>query len=94
MPIYEGAKLAAEDITLYAYWKKVTFTVKFDSNGGSACSPITVKDGDTLPDLPTPTKSGYYFLGWYDKNDMPIGTGTLLTCEDITLYAHYAEGNG
>ncbi len=93
-PIYEGANLAANDITLYAYWKKTTFTVTFDSDGGSACSPITVKDSDTLPDLPTPTKSGYYFLGWYDKNDIPIGTGTLLTCEDITLYAHYAEGNG
>ncbi|MBR5064776.1 MAG: InlB B-repeat-containing protein, partial [Oscillospiraceae bacterium] len=88
--IAEGALLTAEDITLYADWIK-TFKVTFDSNGGSSCSSITVRDGDALPALPTPTRSGYKFLCWLDKNYVPISEGANLTCEDITLYAHWIK---
>ncbi|MBR4928530.1 MAG: InlB B-repeat-containing protein, partial [Oscillospiraceae bacterium] len=94
MWIGEDALLVAQDITLYAKWKKVTFTVTFDSDGGSSCSPITLKEGEALPALPEPFKEGYAFLGWYDKNGTWIGEGAKLVCEDITLYAHYAKGQG
>ncbi|MBQ5412518.1 MAG: InlB B-repeat-containing protein [Oscillospiraceae bacterium] len=89
VPIGEGALLTCENITLYADWKRTAFKVTFDSTGGSACSPIIVKDGDKLPALPVPTRSGYSFNSWRDKNDMWIGEGALLTCEDITLYAYW-----
>lgn len=75
-------------------WKGSTFTVTFDSDGGTPCSPITLNDGDPLPALPVPFKEGYAFLGWYDKNGTWIGEGANLVCKDITLYAHYAKGQG
>lgn len=71
-----------------------TFTVTFDSNGGSTPSPAskTVTYGSTYGSLPTVTRTGYTFAGWYtDANG-----GNLRTAEDTvsitansTLYAHW-----
>ncbi len=56
---------------------------------GVTVSPANkyVTFGDALGTLPTPTKSGYDFVGWYDEN------GTQYTSEDkmnsaSTLYLH------
>lgn len=67
-----------EDITLTAKWEKVddsdekeddkdtkTYTVKFDSNGGSAVSIQNVKEGKTAIKPGNPTRTGYTFKGWY-----------------------------
>ena len=53
-------------VTLYAQWRPNTYTVSFDSNGGSSIANNTVTFGstyDSLP-LPTPTRVGYTFAGW------------------------------
>lgn len=75
------------DMTLYAHWKEKSFTIKFDSQGGSAVESKKVSEKDTVSNLPTPTRSGYKFDGWYTKN------GTKVTevkgDKDITLYAHW-----
>ena len=92
VPISDGALLACEDLTLYAYYdieSAKTFTVTFDSKGGSTVKSITVECGKTLPTLPTPTKSGYNFVAWTDKNGKAILTGALLTCGNITLIADW-----
>ena len=49
------------DVTLYANW---TATVKFDSNGGSKVSSITVDEGSKITKT-VPTRKGYTFKGWY-----------------------------
>ncbi len=46
-------------LTLSVTWTANTYTVKFDSNGGSACSAITVTFGKTYGSLPTPSRSNY-----------------------------------
>ncbi len=60
-------------LTLYAKWTKnkvdcptntPSRTISFDTNGGNKISDVSIvssKDGN----LPTPTKSGYNFEGWY-----------------------------
>ncbi|CAB4663949.1 unannotated protein [freshwater metagenome] len=40
-----------------------TYTLTFDSNGGSAVEPVSWTAGATLT-LPTPTRAGYTFNGW------------------------------
>jgi len=51
--------------TLYAQWTAVSQTLTFNSNGGSAVSPI-VQNYDTTVYAPTPpTKTGYSFVAWY-----------------------------
>ena len=62
------------DITLKAVWKTKTpatekFTVKFNSDGGSAVADQTVEKGNMATEPTAPTKDGYNFLGWYDGSD-------------------------
>lgn len=65
-----------------------TITVKFDSMGGTEVDDIILKEGEELKLPENPTKEGYVFSTWKDKNEVPIGDGALLA-EDITLYAYW-----
>lgn len=53
------------DVVFTAQWEKQTYTVKFDSKGGSTIAPQTVKYKDKVAEPKAPTKSGYTFDGWY-----------------------------
>ena len=94
-PILEGALLSCEDVILYANWEKKeetkSFTITFDSKGGNTINALTIKCGDKLPSLPTPTRDGYKFISWIDKFDTPILEGALLSCENVTLYANWEK---
>ena len=61
-------------------------TVKFDSNGGSKVNDIFVLKGNTLKLPKNPTRDGYTFKVWVDKNDVPIYDDALLS-EDTILKA-------
>ena len=65
---------------------KEAITITFDTKGGSIIDSITIgKDTElTLPK--EPTRDGYVFKGWVDKNETPIYNKVLLA-EDTTLYA-------
>jgi uncharacterized protein (TIGR02145 family)/uncharacterized repeat protein (TIGR02543 family) len=56
------------DATIYARWTLITYTITFDATGGEVtpASAITGEGGKlTLTALPTPTKEGYTFDGWF-----------------------------
>ena len=65
---------------------KEAITITFDTKGGSIIDSITIgKDTElTLPK--EPTRDGYVFKGWVDKNETPI-YNKVLFAEDTTLYA-------
>lgn len=68
-----------------------TYTITFDANGGSV-SPATqtVAEGSLIGQLPTPTRTGYQFLGWFDSKNsgsMGVTPGSIYVNEDQTLYA-------
>ena len=44
--------------------KKEEITIEFDSDGGSNFEKINIKKDEHIT-LPTPTKEGYNFIGWY-----------------------------
>ncbi|ASK33362.1 hypothetical protein CEK62_02660 [Alcanivorax sp. N3-2A] len=50
-------------MTLYAQWQANAYTVSFDANGGEALDDLSVNFGDAIA-APTPTRTGYAFLGW------------------------------
>jgi uncharacterized repeat protein (TIGR02543 family) len=81
-----------KDVTLKARWKEVTedvktFKVSYDSKGGSAVKSTTVECGKSLKLPANPTKDGYTFKAWEDKNGKVILNGALLSCENVKLYA-------
>lgn len=83
-----------ENITVTAKWEKIketekTFKVTFDSKGGSKVSTMTIVCGKTLTLPKNPTKDGYTFNGWEDKNGKSILNGAKLSCENVTLYAKW-----
>jgi len=61
------------DITLYAQWTSGV-TVYYNSNGGTVSpSNESVSVGDSVT-LPTPTRIGYFFSGWYNARGVLVGT--------------------
>lgn len=91
----DSVNLATTDETLYAQWKKNNYKVTFDANGGSTpTASKTVTYNNTYGTLPTPTKDGYTFSGWYTAKS----GGTKITADtkvtitaDQTLYAQWKK---
>ncbi len=79
--------------TLYAHWKAVSYTVSLDANGGNVgTSKISVEYGTAYSALPTPTRTGYTFNGWYTAagGGSKVTTSTqMTTAKDHTLYAQW-----
>lgn len=84
-----------ENVTYYAHWTatKRSYTATFNGNGGSTPSPssITKEYNAALGTLPTCTRTGYTFLGWYTASSggTKISTTTVVT-KDITYYAQWS----
>lgn len=83
------------NVTYYAHWTatKRSYTATFNGNGGGTPSPSTItKEYNTaLGTLPTCTRTGYTFLGWYTASSggTKISTTTVVT-KDITYYAQWS----
>ncbi len=80
----------AENITLYAQW--TAYKVSFDGNGASNPSALTAGTNGSVT-LPTPTRTGYTFNGWYTaaSGGTKIGNGgaAYTPTGDVTLYAQW-----
>lgn len=86
-----------ENHTLYAHWTANTYTVMFDTNGGSFTDNTTSKPATQtydakyqLPDVPA--RTGYTFAGWYtDKSGgTKVESDTdVKLAYDHTLYAQW-----
>ena len=83
------ADIVTRAMTLTAKWVQ-TYTVAFDTNGGSAVDPVTVDAGSTVTKPADPTKSGYTFGGWYTENtyENPYDFHAAVT-GSLTLYAKW-----
>ncbi len=79
-----------DNITLTARWKAVpsTYTVKFDSNGGSKVSSKKVQSGKTVAS-PKTTRAKYTFVGWY-KGSKKYNFNAKVT-SNLTLKAKWKK---
>ena len=88
---YEG-KTTTYNVSISAV-TPTTFTVTFNTNGGSAVASQTVADGSKAvkPDT-DPTKEGCTFDGWYQdaKFTAAFDFNTAITA-DTTIYAKWTE---
>ena len=96
----DGTKVTEDDIVditeetkLTAGWLGAEYTVNFDADGGNtSVTSKKVKNGGKYGELPTPTKEGYTFVGWYDTENNKIeSTTTANISSDVTLKAKYEK---
>ena len=96
---WETSEPTADTIKCSAKWTANTYTVTFDSTGGSEVTTktIDVLYGEQLGDMPVPIRTGYFFRGWYDApvegkcygNSDGKGTSRYDKTENCTLYAQW-----
>ncbi len=72
-----------DNITLYAKRTANTYTITFDTTGGSEIAPITQDYGTVITAPEAPTREGYTFKGW-DK-EIP----ETMPAENITVKAQW-----
>ena len=72
-----------DNITLYAKWAANTYTITFDTAGGSEIAPITQDYGTVITAPEAPTREGYTFTGW--DREIP----TTMPAENMTVTAQW-----
>ena len=64
------------DITVYAYYDLITYNITYNLNGGTGATNTTYNVTTATITLPSPSKTGYNFAGWYDNEGL---TGNAVT---------------
>ena len=90
--VSEASMVSASVTTLYAKWAEFR-TISFETNGGNDLSSQIYVIGETYGTLPTPTRAGYKFSGWYSDSALTAGVSAATTVNDYvtTLYAKWGE---
>lgn len=90
-----------KNITVTASWTAKQYSIKLNAAGGNCSSSAFTATYDSNYTLPTPTRRGYTFLGWY-YNGVKFTGGKWNTDAAITLtaswkgnsYTVFLNGNG
>lgn len=73
--------MPGHDLNIYGTYKGNNYTITYMVDG-SQYAKVTVICGDPIPEMLTPTKTGYTFLGW---EKLP----TTMPASDITIYGKF-----
>lgn len=91
-----SAKKVTANMTLYAHWTQNTakVTITLNANGGKVSKPSVsvAKNTAYLSQLPTPTRAGYEFSGWYTaKSGGTKITSVTKATVNRTIYARWTK---
>ena len=83
--------MGAYDNTYYAVWKKNTYMISWQTNGGSDIQPSNIEFGNAIT-FPTPFKAGFALVGWYLDPELntPFAK-TEMPFNDLVLYAKWTD---
>lgn len=99
---YSFTVMPSFNTTIYAKWQVKQFIIGFEPNGGSYTANITQDYGTSLT-LPTPTKEGHTFRGWFTDEllsnsfsflTMPATNTILYAKWQINEYTIIFDSNG
>ena len=84
------------DMTLYAGWRILYYTIYFDTAGGSDIGHITQDYGTAITAPAAPTKTGYTFIGWEPElpATMPAKVMTVTAQWSINQYTITFDTDG
>ena len=68
-----------------------SFTVTFQSNGGSAVESMTGEFGTAMTAPTDPTREGYRFDGWYADSTLQVPFPFTSYSQDLILYAKWVK---
>ncbi len=81
--------------TLYAIWKKITYTLSYNANGGSGAPSAQSGNTSYTVSSTKPTRSGYNFLGWSTSSTATSASyapgSTISISKNTTLYAVWSK---
>ncbi len=82
------------DTKVYAHWVKI-YAMVFDANGGTCDEIIAHTDDDgKVHSIPTPTRDGYTFRGWYTEPDGGLRvTDNNILSSNMKVYALWKENS-
>lgn len=90
-----AAYTPTSDETFYAHWNvdaTTTYTVAFNTGGGSSVATQTIDAGALVGEPTTPTRSGFEFAGWREGAvDGPLYDFSTPVNADLVLYASWIE---
>ncbi|WP_248922566.1 InlB B-repeat-containing protein [Olsenella intestinalis] len=83
-----------KDTVAYAAWRPLSFTLAYESNGGTPVDPVVVESGERAEEPVAPTKSGATFVGWFKDEacTIPWDFYTDRVTADATLHAKWISG--
>ena len=95
-PVTSIAANSTGAVTLYAKWTPHTYTITYERNGGKISGLyITSYTVETSTfNLPSATRDGYYFRGWYDNAEFASAAVTQIkqgSTGDKTFYAKWEQ---
>ena len=84
------------DMTLYAGWRILYYTIYFDTVGGSAIGHITQDYGTAITAPAVPTRTGYTFTGWDPElpSTMPAKVMTVTAQWTVNQYTITFDTDG
>lgn len=88
-PVSSSTKMGDSDVTLTAKWDRKTYKLSYNVNGGK--ESYATKDIlylDKLGTLPTPSRTGYTFKGWYNGSTK-VSEDTQMPAENVELNASW-----
>lgn len=93
--MYDFTTPISANLALYALWQANTYQVTFDyqgATGNNSTTSKTVTYDAPYGELPSPTRHGYDFLGWFtvarNNNEVTEETVVKITSSQ-TLFAHW-----
>lgn len=79
-----------EGLTIDVKYDLDEHTLTFETNGGSAINPVTVRHGNAVARPADPTKDKYTFIGWYADPEFTAKYDFATVLEaDKTIYAKF-----
>lgn len=92
---FDGFTPITQSMTLYARYRMNTYSVTYETNGGSSIPSSSYLYNEHLNVPEEPLKNGFRFIGWYsDQALQQRYTFNAMPAHDVILYAKWDQING